>query len=144
MTGETGGLSTFLGAFYPRDCDHMGHVNVAAYGAKFDEANWVFFCRIGLTPSYLRGDRFGMAGVQQNFTYKQEAFAGDVIEIRSHLLEFAERRLRVRHDMHNVEQGTLVASCDLTAVHLDRQAHKSCPFPDAIRAIAEAVLAGKA
>ena len=100
--------------------------------------------RIGLTPSYLRGDRFGMAGVQQNFTYKQEAFAGDVIEIRSHLLEFAERRLRVRHDMHNVEQGTLVASCDLTAVHLDRQAHKSCPFPDAIRAIAEAVLAGKA
>ena len=122
----------------------MGHVNVAAYGAKFDEANWVFFCRIGLTPSYLRDDRFGMAGVQQNFTYKQEAFAGDVIEVRSHLLEFAERRLRVRHDMHNVEHGTLVASCELTAVHLDKQAHKSCPFPDPIRATAQAVLTDKA
>lgn len=144
MTGETGGLITFLGAFYPRDCDHMGHVNVAAYGAKFDEANWVFFCRIGLTPSYLSGDRFGMAGVQQNFTYRQEAFAGDVIEISSHLLEFAERRLRVRHDMCSLEKRTLIASCDLTAVHLDKQAHKSCPFPDAIRAAAEAVQAGKA
>jgi acyl-CoA thioester hydrolase len=143
MTGEADGLATYLGAFYPRDCDHMGHVNIAAYGAKFDEANWVFFCRIGLTPTYLRGERYGMAGVQQDIAYKQELFAGDVIEIRSHLLEFAEKRLRFRHDMHNLEKGSLVASCEITAVHLDKQAHKSCPFPQSIREIAEAVLAGQ-
>ena len=46
-------------------------MNIASYGAKFDEANWVFFCEIGLTPSYLRGERFGMAGVQQNITYQR-------------------------------------------------------------------------
>ena len=37
-------------------------MNIVSYGAKFDEANWVFFCEIGLTPSYLRGERYGMAG----------------------------------------------------------------------------------
>ncbi len=142
MAGDADGFLTYTGAFYPRDCEHMGHVNVAAYGAKFDEANWVFFCRIGLTPTYLRGEGCGMAGVQQNFIDSRELFAGDVIEIRSHLLEFGEKRLRLRHDLHTIDQRVLAASCELTAVHLDKAAHKSCPFPHEIRRIAETMVAG--
>jgi acyl-CoA thioesterase FadM len=42
-----------------------------------------------------------------------------------------------------LEKRSLVASCEITAVHLDKQAHKSCPFPQSIREIAEAVLAGQ-
>ena len=118
-------------------------MNIASYGAKFDEANWVFFCEIGLTPSYLRGERYGMAGVQQNITYKQELFAGDVIEIRSQVLEVADKRLRLRHEMRNIETGAVAAVSEITAVHLDKQAHKSCPLPEAVRKRAEALLAGK-
>src|SRR5262245_36887204 len=99
MAGSATGMLTYRGAVYPRDCDHIGHMNIACYGIKFDEANWVLFCELGLTPTYLRGERYGMAGVQQNLTYRQELFAGDVIEIRSHVLEVAEKRLRFRHDM---------------------------------------------
>jgi acyl-CoA thioester hydrolase len=143
MPGGADGLVTYMGAVYPSHCDHIGHMNIVAYGAKFDEANWVFFCKIGLTPSYLRSEGFGMAGVQQNISYKEELFAGDVIEIRSHLLELGEKRLRVRHDMHNTERGTLAASCEITAVHLDKKAHKSCPFPAAIRRAAEPLLPGR-
>jgi acyl-CoA thioester hydrolase len=135
-------LITYRGAVYPRDCDHIGHMNVATYGIKFDEANWVLFCELGLTPTYLRGERHGMAGVQQNISYKQELFPGDVIEIRSHVLEVAEKRLRYRHDMRNIETGEMVASCEITAVHLDKGAHKACAFPAAIRQKAEALLAG--
>ena len=105
MDIERKGLVTYRGAVYASHCDHIGHMNIVSYGAKFDEANWVFFCEIGLTPSYLRSDRHGMAGVQQNITYKQELFAGDVIEIRSHVLEVGEKRLRVRHEMRNIETG---------------------------------------
>src|SRR5262245_42689652 len=142
MSEETKGLITYRGALYPRDCDHMGHINVATYSAKFDEASWVLFCELGLTPSLLRGERNGVAGVQQNISYRQELFAGDVIEVRAHMLEVAEKRLRFRHDMHNFETGNLVASCELTAVHLDKAAHKSCPFPAAVREKAGALLAG--
>jgi acyl-CoA thioester hydrolase len=142
MVSDANGVVTYRGALYPRDCDHIGHVNVATYGAKFDEANWVFFCRIGLTPSYLRSDSHGMAGVQQNISYKRELFAGDVIEVRSHVLEVAGKRLRVRHDMHNLETGLVVAVCELTAVHLDKQVHKSCELPPVVRQAAEALLAG--
>jgi acyl-CoA thioester hydrolase len=142
MTSTTTGIVTYRGAVYASHCDHIGHMNIVSYGAKFDEANWVLFCEIGLTPSYLRGQRHGMAGVQQNIAYSKELFAGDVIEIRSEVLEVAAKRLRVRHEMRNIETGELAATCEIAAVHLDKQAHKSCEFPPAIRAAAEALLAG--
>jgi acyl-CoA thioester hydrolase len=115
-------------------------MNIVSYGAKFDEANWVLFCEIGITPTYLRGERYGMAGVQQNIAYKQELFAGDVIEIRSQILEAGEKRLHVRHEMHNIETGNLAAVSEITSVHLDKTAHKSCAFPPVIRQKAEALL----
>jgi acyl-CoA thioester hydrolase len=142
MAEQAQGLITYRGAVYAIHCDHIGHMNIASYGMKFDEANWVFFCHIGLTPSYLRGERFGMAGVQQNISYKQELFAGDVIEIRTHVLEIADKRLQFRHDMHNLETGALAASAELTAVHLDKQAHRSCALPPAVHQAAAALMAG--
>ena len=142
MTGTRAGTVTYRGAVYASHCDHIGHMNIASYGSKFDEATWVLFCEIGLTPSYLRGERHGMAGVQQNIAYSKELFAGDVIEIRSGVLEVADKRLRVRHEMRNIETGDLCATCEITAVHLDKQQRKACPFPPAIRAAAEAHLLG--
>ncbi len=142
MSSKSTGIVTYRGAVYASHCDHIGHMNIASYGAKFDEATWVFFCEIGLTPSYLRGERFGMAGVQQNISYKKELFAGDVIEIRSEVLEIAERRLRVRHEMRNIETREVAALSEITAVHLDKPGHKSCDFPPTVRAAAEALMAG--
>jgi acyl-CoA thioester hydrolase len=141
MTGGAEGLLTYRGAVSAGQCDHIGHMNIVAYGAKFDEANWVFFCEIGLTPSYLRGERYGMAGVQQNISYKQELFAGDVIEIRSRLVAIADKRLTMRHEMRNIETGAVAALCDLTAVHLDKRERRACDLPPAIRKAADAMLA---
>jgi acyl-CoA thioester hydrolase len=143
MTGDAKGLITYRGAVYAIHCDHIGHMNIAAYGTKFDEANWVLFCAIGLTPTYLRGERYGMAGVQQNITYSRELFTGDVIEIRSQVLEVGEQRLRMRHEMRNIETGDVAAVSEIDAVHLDKQAHRACSFPPQIRKAAEALLAGQ-
>jgi acyl-CoA thioester hydrolase len=142
MSSATAGIVTYRGAVYSTHCDHIGHMNIAAYGAKFDEATWVFFCEIGLTPTYLRGVQYGMAGVQQNLTYSREQFAGDVIEIRTCVLEVGTKRLKVRHEMRNLETGELAAACELTAVHLDKQGHRACDLPAAVRAAAEALVAG--
>ena len=144
MANEDGGLLTYRGTVYPVHCDHMGHMNIASYVAKFDEANWYFFCALGLTPSYLRGDRFGMAAVQQDIAYRLELFAGDVVEVRSRVLEIADKRIRFEHVMYNVERGEIAASTEITAVHLDRVAHKACPFPATVRAKAETMLANEA
>jgi acyl-CoA thioester hydrolase len=141
MADAAKGLVTYRGAVYASHCDHIGHMNIASYGAKFDEANWVLFCEMGLTPSYLRGERCGMAAVKQNISYAKELFAGDVIEIRSELVEIGDKRLVMRHAMLNIETGEIAATSEVAAVHLDKVEHKACAFPPAIRERAQALSA---
>ena len=129
---------TYKGAVHPCHSDHMGHMNVMWYTGKFDEATWNLFAEVGITPSYLREQQRGIAGVQQNTTYQEELFAGDVVEIHSEVLEICDKVMRFRHEMRNIEKDTVAAVTELIAVHMDRQTRKSCPFPAAIRAAAEA------
>ena len=133
--------ATYRGTVYPWQCDHVGHMNIMWYVGKFDEANWNLFARIGLTPTYLRESGRGMAGVQQNITYRRELLPGDIVEITTAMLEIGGKSIRFRHEMRNAESGEIAAVCEITAVHLDRQAHKSVPFPDAVRALVESELA---
>ncbi len=125
--------ATYCGTVYPWQCDHVGHMNIMWYVGKFDEANWNFFARLGVTPTYLREPGRGMAGVQQNISYKRELFAGDIVEVRSSLLEIRAKSIRFLHEMRNAETGEIAATCEITAVHPHREEHKSIPFPPAIR-----------
>jgi acyl-CoA thioester hydrolase len=127
------GEATYRGTVYPWQCDHVGHMNIMWYVGKFDEANWNLLARIGLPPSYMRESGRALVAVQQNIAYKHEIFAGDIVEIKSQLLEVREKSLRFLHEMRNGETGQLAATCEMTGVHLDRQARKSTPFGPAIR-----------
>jgi acyl-CoA thioester hydrolase len=126
-------IVTYRGATYPWECDQIGHMNITWYVSKFDQANWNLFASVGITPSYLRDGNFGVAGVQQNITYKRELMAGDVIEVRTRILEIREKVIRFLHEMTNAETQEIAATCEITAVHLDRRTRKSCPFPEAVR-----------
>jgi len=64
--------------------------------------------------------RAGPAAAQQNITYKRELLAGDIVE----------KSIRLLHEMRS---GEIAASCEITGVHMDRQALKSVAFTDAIR-----------
>ncbi len=66
-------------------------------------------------------------------TYRRELVAGDIVEIRSALLEIGEKSIRFMHEMRNGETGELAASCEISGVHMDRQACKSVRFTDAVR-----------
>ena len=125
----TGSLITARSVVYPWQCDHMGHMNVMWYTGKFDEATWHLFAEMGIIPSYLRANNAGMAGVQQDTTYKHELMAGDIITIRSRVLEMREKVIRFYHEMRNDETGDVAATAMLTAVHMNRETRKSSPFP---------------
>jgi len=133
-------IPTYRGLVYPWHCDHVGHMNVMWYVGKFDEASWNLFAHIGLTPSYLRDSRRGMAAVQQNIAYRQELLAGDIVEVKSHVLEIRDKTLRFVHEMRNAETDAVAARCELTAVHIDRQIRKSCAFVEATRVAAKSLV----
>ena len=125
--------TNYRGVVYPWQCDHAGHMNIMWYVGKFDEANWNFFARLGLTPTYLRESGRGMAAVQQNIAYKRELLAGDIIEVKSRVLEIRDKSIRFLHEMRNAETGEIAATCEFVGVHVDRQARKSIAFAPAIR-----------
>lgn len=137
-------MITVRGTVYPWQCDHIGHLNVMWYVGKFDEGTWNLFAELGLTPAYMREQQRGMAAVQQNISYRRELHAGDVIEVRTRLLEVREKVIRFEHAMHDRTSGELAAVCELTTVHIDRTTRKSCALPDAVRRAAEAMLERRA
>ena len=123
---------TYRGTVYPWHCDHMQHMNVMWYAGKFDEATWHLLSLMGLTPSALREHHRGMVAVEQHITYKRELVSGDIISIRSGVLEIKEKSVRFFHEMRNDETGEVAAVTLLTGVYIDAQARRACRFPEAV------------
>ncbi len=131
-------IETYRGVVYPWHCDHVGHMNVMWYVGKFDEATWSFFAMLGLTPSYLRERARGMAAVDQRIAYQRELRAGDIVVVRSGMLEVRTKVIRFFHEMRNAETHDISATTMLTGVHMDTAARTSCPLPDEVIAAARA------
>ncbi len=133
-------IITYRGVVYPRQCDHVGHMNVMWYVGKFDEATWHLLATVGITPSYLRQEQRGMAAVQQNITYKRELHAGDIVTIRSGILEVKDKVIRLFHEMQDEETGEIAAVTILTGVHMGTQSRVACPFPEEIVALGKEII----
>jgi acyl-CoA thioester hydrolase len=131
---------THRGVVYPHQCDHMGHLNVSHYVSKFDEATWQMFRAIGITPGYMRENHRGVAAVRQVITYRRELRPGDLLTIRTGILEINTKQIRFYHEMTNDETCDLAATTMITGIHMDTQARKACPFPDEVVTRAEEMI----
>lgn len=130
-------IETYRGVVYPNQIDHMGHMNVQWYTAKFDEATWHLFSAVGITNEYIQDNHRGMAALEQITKYKSEVIAGDLLVIKSKIIEVKNKTLRFLHVMYNAETEKEVATSELLGVHIDRLKRKSCILPDNIRAKCE-------
>lgn len=132
---------TYRGTVHQWHCDHMGHMNVMWYVGKFDEATWNLAAMMGLNSQYLKSANRGMAALDQRISYKREAVAGDVVTVRSAVLEVKPKIVRFVHEMRRDDLGDLLAVMMVGAVHLDTVARKSIPFEPAIAAKTSAIIA---
>jgi acyl-CoA thioester hydrolase len=133
-------FETARGTVHTWQCDHMGHINVRAYGEFFEEACWQLYNRIGITPSLLRSGTFHVAAVQQDIRYLRELLAGDVIVVRSLVVEVREKVLKFAHQLANVETGVVCATSTFTVVCIDSAARRARAFPEDIAARARAAV----
>ena len=122
-------IETYRGAVYPWHCDQMGHMNVMWYVGKFDEATWNLFALAGVTAALLKESKRGMAAVQQNITYRRELRAGDLVAIRSGVLEIRDKVVKFVHEMRDALSGEVAAVCVITGVHMDGASRRSTVFP---------------
>jgi acyl-CoA thioester hydrolase len=124
---------THRGTVYPWQCDHMGHMNVMWYVAKFDEASWQLLSWLALTRARFAHDGSGMAAAEQRIEYKHELRAGDVVTIRSTVLEVKDKAIRMRHEMTNDATGDLAAVTEIVGVHIEMTARRPCSLPSDVR-----------
>ena len=133
-------ILTYRGTIYPWHCDHMGHMNVMWYVGKFDEATWHFFSNVGLPRSRFLSEGTGMAAVEQHIEYKRELHSGDLISIRSAVVEVKEKSIQFAHEMTNDETGELAARTVLVGVYFSTTARKSLALPADVRQRAQLLI----
>jgi acyl-CoA thioester hydrolase len=131
---------TYRGTVYPWQCDHMGHMNVMWYTGKFDEASWQFLASLGFNRARLRKENACMAALEQHITYKRELRAGDIVTIRSAVIEVKDKISRVLHEMRNDETGDVVATASILAIYFDATAREARSMPSDLKMRAEAAL----
>ncbi len=127
-------METFRGVVYNWECDMFEHMNVQFYQAKFDQASWFFIGKIGMPTEYFRTENRSLVAMEQRIRYHRELLAGDLICIRSQLLEVREKSLRFRHRMYNALTDTLSAETEYVSVHIHSKTRNSIEFPASIRA----------
>lgn len=110
----------------------MGHMNVMWYVGKFDEATWHFLSQVGLTPKWLRDNNRGMVAVDQRISYQRELLAGDVLVIRSGVLEVSAKKIRFFHEMRNAVSEEIAAITLFISLHLDTISRKSTAMPEEV------------
>jgi len=131
---------TYRGVIHAWHLDHMGHMNVQHYVGMFDHGTWVLFSMMGLDAAWFREQNRGMAALEQNIQYKRELHAGDVIEIRSGLVELGEKTVRIFHEMRHSSGGWVAAQTTILGVYFDTAVRKSLAIPDPIRQKAQTFL----
>ena len=126
-------IKTYQGTVYPWNCDHMGHMNVQFYVAKFDEAIRNLFFYLGMTPTYLRENKRGMVALEQHLNYYKEVHAGDCIYIESKVLEINEKTMSIQHIMFNMMNEERIAETKITGLHIDTELRKGINLPEFVK-----------
>src|SRR5262249_39584215 len=126
-------LETYRGVVYPWSMDHVGHMNVASYTARFDEATWHFLGKLGLTPGFLKRAGRSAVAADQKTQYKREVLSGTLLHVTTDLLELGRKSIRFVHHMYDSETNEEVATTELVGVYFDIERRVSDELPSVVR-----------
>jgi acyl-CoA thioester hydrolase len=132
-------LETYRGFVYPTAIDQIGHMNVASYTSRFDEATWHFLAQLGLTPSFLREHGHGAVAADQHTKYLREVLPGSLLHIQTELQGLGRSSIRFIHRMYDSEGDAVVATTELVGVYFDMERRTSAELPAFVRERANAL-----
>jgi acyl-CoA thioesterase FadM len=138
------GVDSFIesarGTVKPWEIDVFGQSAFPFYIHRFYAGSIQAFAAFGMTPAYMREQRRGMSTFEFQVEFLGELYAGDPVHVKTGLLHIGSSSIRVFHKMFNGRTGSLVATLDQFGVHLDVDARRPTPLPDALRERARAIL----
>jgi acyl-CoA thioester hydrolase len=117
----------------PRDCDILGHMNVAAYIDAVSDAMFTLQGAAGLGRREIDATRRSFVAAHIEADYRAEMLAGEVFTIESRVLHVGTKSARFGHRMIRMSDGATVFEAENVSVYFDLEARQALPMPDELR-----------
>ncbi|MEM5472063.1 carnitine 3-dehydrogenase [Hoeflea sp. AS60] len=105
--------------------DYNGHMNESRYGQVFSDAGDVVMQMVGADEGYIAGG-LSYFTVSNEIGYLNETHLGDVIHVRTQVLEARGKKLRMYHEMIRTSDGDLLATCNQLLIHVSLETRRAC------------------
>jgi acyl-CoA thioester hydrolase len=138
--GDEGFVDGVLDTVGPWEMNVLGRSALAHYVHRFSASGGHLMAAFGMTPDYMRTEQRGLSTFEFQLAIAGPLRSGDLVRVQSALVHVGNSSLRLFHRMTNRRTGEEVATLEQSGVHLDREARRSAPLPDALRAKALAML----
>jgi acyl-CoA thioester hydrolase len=139
------GLLVGEGTVLAEHIDYNGHMNVVHYRAAFDAATDGLFAHLRLGPDdYNVSTGATLMVVEEHTRYHAELAEGERYRILARLVGHSAKKLHYLLAMEHLDRGTLAATHEELALHVDLAARRSTPLPADALAAVEALEAAQA
>ena len=138
-----GRLLTIATPVQPEWIDYNEHLTEHYYLKLFGDATDVVLTKIGGGMEYAAAGHSWYT-VETHIRHLGQARLGEPIEVRTRVLAADAKRLHVFHEMVSLKQDAVIATAEHMLVHVDANAEKSAPAPQAMLDKALALVAEQA
>jgi acyl-CoA thioesterase FadM len=135
-----GFVPTARDAVKPAEVAGAGRLSLSATIHRFSAANGHALAAFGLTPRYMREANRGFSTFEFQLAFEGGVRVDDPLAVRTALTHVGKSSIRLLHAMINERSGERVATLEQSGVHLDLEARRPVPLPDALRDAARAML----
>ena len=139
--GDEGFVDGALDTVKPSEMNVLGRSALLHYIHRFSASGGHLMAAFGMTPAYMRTEQRGLSTFEFLLSVAGRLRSGDLVRVQSALVHVGNSSLRLFHRMTNTRTDGQVATLEQSGVHLDREARRSVPLPDALRSKAVAMLA---
>jgi acyl-CoA thioester hydrolase len=142
--GDEGFVDGALDTVKPSEMNVLGRSALSHYIHRFSASGGHLLATFGMTPAYMRTEERGLSTFEFQLAISGPLRPGDLVRVQSALVHVGSSSLRLFHRMRNARTGESLATLEQSGVHLDREARRSAPLPEALREKARAMLASTA
>jgi acyl-CoA thioester hydrolase len=132
-----GSLETYRGTVYRWEVDNVDHFTVAYYFERFEDATLALLHTLGLGPGALVGTGRVCITLDCHVRYLRELRMGDILHIRSGVIEVAGDGLVIGHQVFDSGDGVLCTSVAQRVALVQTGNRVPVPLAHAQREVAE-------
>nr|WP_184728724.1 thioesterase family protein [Saccharopolyspora phatthalungensis] len=114
----------------PEWIDYNGHLSEAYYVLVFGLATDAVLDQVGVDAAYRADTGCSVYTVEAHVRYLREVKPDSDLVVTSRIVGIGARKVRICHEM--AVGGTLVATEEIMALHVDSKQGGTTPFPDAV------------